>query len=496
MQNARAFLTILLAIALFSGCASLLQRPATHTTVMPDEFGKEYSPEELRSDIDFLFRTLEEVHPNLYAHTPKSELDSLRRLLEQKLTTPLSRTEFYFPLASLIARAGDAHTNVSVPWEEYGHFRTNGGAAFPFNVGYDTSSGLTIARSYSADSVLTTGDRIVCINGLGADSLFAAYLDGFGGEMVSFRQKRVMEGFRRLVWCSNITPPYDLVALKYGTHQRIERHVAGATLRDVVRTDSLLDKRASTLPDYRFDRLQEGIGCIDFRSMSGDLGQFREFLSATFAEIHAHPVHGLIIDLRNNVGGNSEFGSSLLSFLTDSSYRTAARKEWKMSAQYKAHMRQMIPWWLRWFPVTWVSTEARRHLGAPDGEIVIDVREAERPDENSLRYRGKTCFLIGPVTFSSGMMLANAVADYRLATLIGEETGGVPTEYGEVYSFDLPNTRISIGVSSAFFIRANGDTTSRRGVLPDIEVRQTEEDLRSGKDAVLERARHWVLDAR
>ncbi len=420
----------------------------------------------------------------------------MRRILEKELTAPLSRVEFYFRLAPIVARLGDAHTNINVPWEEYGSFRDNGGRAFPFNVGYDTLSGLTITRVYFADSMFAPGDRIVFINGRRTDSLFSAYLGGFGGEMMSFRQKRVMEGFRRLVWCSNILPPYDLVVRRYGTDEMIERRVAGATLHEVLRTDSLLDKRGSTVRDYRFERLQEGIGYIDFRSMSGNLGQFKEFLSATFSEIHANPVRGLIVDLRNNAGGNSELGSSLLSFLTDSAYRTAARKEWKMSAQYKAYMRQMIPWWLRWFPVTWVSSEARRYLGARDGEIVIDVREAERPEENSLRYCGKTCFLTGPVTFSSGMMLANAVADYKLATLIGEETGGVPTEYGEVYSFDLPNTRISIGVSSAFFVRANGDTASCRGVLPDIEIRQTEEDLHLGKDVVFERARRWVLDAR
>ncbi len=69
MQNARAFPTVLLAIVLLSGCASLLQRPATHSTVMPDEYGKRYSTEELRSDIQFLLETLEEVHPHLYAHT-------------------------------------------------------------------------------------------------------------------------------------------------------------------------------------------------------------------------------------------------------------------------------------------------------------------------------------------------------------------------------------------------------------------------------------------
>lgn len=90
-------------------------------------------------------------------------------------------------------------------------------------------------------------------------------------------------------------------------------------------------------------------------------------------------------------------------------------------------------------------------------------------------------------------MLANAAEDYRLATLVGEETGGIPNAFGEVYSFDLPETRLSAGVSSAYFVRANGDEKDRRGVMPDIKVRQTQADARAGRDTVLERAREWVL---
>lgn len=224
--------------------------------------------------------------------------------------------------------------------------------------------------------------------------------------------------------------------------------------------------------------------------------EFKEFLSSTFADIQAKPVKGLIIDLRNNGGGNSELGITLLSFLTDSAYRMAERKEWRMSAQYKSLLRKFIPWWIRWFPFTWVSADARKYLGAEDGAIVVDTFAVERPDTNLLRYRGKTCFLIGPRTFSSAMMLANAVADFNLATLIGEETGGIPTAYGEVYPFDLPNTRLFVSVSSAFFVRANGNREDRGGIIPQIEVRQTEENTRTGKSTALERARRWVLNGK
>jgi len=48
-------------------------------------------------------------------------------------------------------------------------------------------------------------------------------------------------------------------------------------------------------------------------------------------------------------------------------------------------------------------------------------------------------------------------------------------------------------VSSAFFVRANGNREDHRGIVPDIEVRRTVEDIRRGSDPVLERAKRWIL---
>lgn len=408
----------------------------------------------------------------------------------------MTRAEFYFKIAPLVARIGDGHTSIGPPDEEYVYYRhQQKGVAFPFNIDYDTLSGMTITRNYSGDSTPAIGDRIVSINSRSADSLFLFYLKGFSGERMVFRVRRCIERFRSLLWLDGINSPYNIVIRKYDTQKQIAEYVKGVALQDVLKTDSLLTSRSMMLPDFSFKRLQDNIGYIDFRSME-DLTGFKKFLSATFEDIHANPVRGLVIDLRKNTGGNSQLGEELLPFLTDSSYRMFARFGHKMSAQLKTYKRQAIPWWIRWFPLTWVSSEAKGLFSVEDGEIVVDTMTAEPPENNSLRYKGRTCFLIGSVTFSSATNLANTVGDYKLATLIGEETGGIPNTFGDYYPFDLPDTKLEVCVSSAFYVRANGNTADRRGVIPDIEVRGNEKDMRSGKDTVLERAKQWILEGK
>jgi hypothetical protein len=48
--------------------------------------------------------------------------------------------------------------------------------------------------------------------------------------------------------------------------------------------------------------------------------------------------------------------------------------------------------------------------------------------------------------------------------------------------------------STAHFVRANGDATDHRPVLPDVKVLPTEDDWAQQLDPVLEYAKKWVLN--
>ena len=201
----------------------------------------------------------------------------------------------------------------------------------------------------------------------------------------------------------------------------------------------------------------------------------------------------LVIDLRNNGGGDSRLGDELLSHLTSAPYRMESAKLWKMSAEYRAYIKSMVRAPLNHLPVEKVHPIGRRLFSGPDGTLVQFDEQPESHDAREPRFNGTVCVLIGAGTFSSAVDLADAIKTYRLATLVGEETGGRPNTFGEVYYFRTPATGFLVGVSSAAFIRANGDTTDHRGVLPDFEVRRTAEDVRVGRDPVIDRARNCTL---
>src|SRR5262249_53412824 len=155
--------------------------------------------------------------------------------------------------------------------------------------------------------------------------------------------------------------------------------------------------------------------------------------------------------LRSNGGGDSRFGDEMLRYVTTTPYRMAARKEWKMSAEYRAYLKSLIRPPLSWVPIWRFFGTGRKLFGGPDGKIAALEMDLEHPVGAEPFFTGAVCVLIGARTFSSAVDLADAITTYHLAPTYGEETGGRPNSFGEVYFFRLPHSQLGVSVSSARF---------------------------------------------
>lgn len=95
---------------------------------------------------------------------------------------------------------------------------------------------------------------------------------------------------------------------------------------------------AATLPhivqpyDYRI--IDNKLGYIDVRSLSGSMNTFRTWLDSCFHALKAAGIHHLVIDLRQNSGGNTDLGDLLFGYITTKKYAWG-RKSWKVSQPYK-----------------------------------------------------------------------------------------------------------------------------------------------------------------
>ena len=460
--------------------------------VPPAEFDTRHPPEALRSDLDFMLQTLEEVHPDLYFYTPKETIASRKRRLSAEIDHAMTRREFYPIVAAFAASVGDGHTAALPPREEIRQFIEQDGLWFPFDLAAFGERGLQVRSVFADDCPIRPGDWITAVGGQPVEALFGTFLEMKSGEKAFYRELRVLRDFALDLWLRGFRSPFPIEWSPRGSAAVRHSLTVDGVPWERMRAAKRKEQNASSF-DYAFRRLDGEVGYLDFRRMR-DLGRFEAFLREVFEGMRHERARGLIIDLRRNGGGSTRLGDALLSYITDKPYRQIARMELKVSRQKKRSFKNsFLPAWLQWLPLQYIHPAGRKILATPEGGTVTWEFEPAAPPDNPLRFHGPVCVLIGPRTFSSAQKLANAIKDYGLATLIGEETGGNPNAFGEMLVFRLPRTRLEVGVSTKRYVRANGDADWKGGILPDIEVKQAPADLERGVDTVLEFAREWVL---
>ncbi|MHC4584540.1 MAG: S41 family peptidase [Planctomycetota bacterium] len=76
---------------------------------------KPIPPDKLKEDLDFLFKTIEEVHPNMYAYIKKEEYAQIKSELYKQVDHVMDAFEFYLYVHRVVYCLKDSHTNVFRP---------------------------------------------------------------------------------------------------------------------------------------------------------------------------------------------------------------------------------------------------------------------------------------------------------------------------------------------------------------------------------------------
>ena len=133
----------------------------------------------------------------------------------------------------------------------------------------------------------------------------------------------------------------------------------------------------------------------------------------------------------------------------------------------------------------------------PGARLVIDLRENQGGNGGLNRYpvqqilrrpaldRPDRLFvIIGRRTFSAGQQFTNLLEAWTQATLVGEPTGQQPSQYGDHRPLVLPDSHLTIQISTVFH-QAPNEFDRRPFVPPAIYTPLTSTDYRIGVDPAL-----------
>jgi C-terminal processing protease CtpA/Prc len=203
-------------------------------------------------------------------------------------------------------------------------------------------------------------------------------------------------------------------------------------------------------------------------------GEFMTYLDSAFKDIKNRGVLDLIIDLRNNGGGNNTFSDELLAYIADKPFKFCSKFEVKTSQLTK-------DFWIQIEDSNLIGLK-NQILNHKNGEVFISEIPYHETKPVSDRYLGNVYVLINRYSYSQAALTAAMVQDYEFGILIGEKTADTPSTYASNHQFELPNTHIAVNYPKAFIVRPNGDETFH-GVIPEHKVK---ENVFTKEDEILE----------
>ena len=416
------------------------------------------------ADIDSLNAIMEKVHYNIFLHIPEEDYYKKVSVVKQSIGDSIEIKELILKIYHLTHTIGDSHTSPAVV-QPVIRSELVQPLFLPFSFIAGENNKVFIS---GGNKSIPAGSRVISINGKDISVVFQQAFTLWGGQP-GFRKEMAERFFSYLLFLYGLKLPFLIEYENGATVQKVE-------IKEGYKFSETL---ALTLPqisrkDYNFTIPGEKTGCIEFNNMAGDWKVFGSFLDSVMDVIKEKKLSTLAIDLRNNSGGNSMLGDLLLSYLTDKKFTLMGKRYWKISDPYKNYLLKVDS-----------KAEYREKVSG-----TVWIRGNCKPSKSNFRvkdkFKGNIYFITGPFTFSSANMLADGVKHYKLGTIIGEPTGESTNDFGEVYSFELPNSKISMNCTTSFDIGVGCNDKLRQPVLPDIYIPFTTEVKLKQKDPAME----------
>ena len=426
-------------------------------------------PEKLKEDLDFLFKTIEEVHPNMYAYTSRKDFEPIRRELYDKATESLPVREFYKEVARTITYLQFGHCLV-IPPELHGKFTKS--RILPLRLRWDGECAVVV-QDFSKAGIV--GGKLLEVDGRKIEDLIAEYKMYVPREGNIGNTSYATRAIGYFLWLEHGEKDFNKLVIQKENGRKV-KYQAKTVKYSTIEESKSAQEHLNLKEKFAYRYIEEsGVGIITISTFAGKLrSEFGNFLKSIFSKIKEQGVSNLIVDIRENGGGDSRLGDDLLNYLTNKPYRQFEKYKCKISKQLLDPNNNALDK---------IAEENPEDLEI--GKFVGRDIPLRKPADNSLRYDGDTYVLIGNGTFSSGQSFAAAVKCFEIGILVGHETGSATIEYGDMMTFTMTNSGLIFNVPCKYFIEACGKPDGR-GVLPDYEVKQKAEGTAKGVDTVLQ----------
>lgn len=392
----------------------------------------------------------------LYYYNSEKEFADRLDSLEKVLHEPKTEIELYKLYAKCVASIRCGHTIIMVK-EIYADYLKNK-STLPFDVYYvngkllvknDYSNGSTIIPKYT--EILSINNEK--ISNIAADLSQYISSDGYNQ---THKNERMKFKFMFYYYCfKDQTKKFEI------------KYVGNNNDTLTAYFDAVIPKKEPRVKesDY-YKQLERHIDTLQNRALlvlPNPLPRNNTYklqLDTFFVYLQNYSVDNLIIDLRGNTGGLSQF--YITGYLCDSSYTYEYRT---LQGKKKPSHHYQKP-----FDSQRISIFCTR-IATLNGKTTT-VKESK---PHYPQFKGNLYILTDGWTFSAAANLTSILKEYSGAVTVGEETGG---SYHRCSSgnliLKLPHSKLLIKINPMKYVNSVEVTENKGGVLPTYEVKPSD----------------------
>jgi hypothetical protein len=274
-----------------------------------------FTAEQIRADFEFMYEGLQSANFDLYAFTPRSEFESRYREWSKSFVKPMTRFDAEMEFQQFVALARQAHTRVESDYSGYNAYRAAGGAGFPLSIAVDDDR-LLVTENFSGTPEIMPGDTISAINGEPISDLLPRLVAHISAETPEFAYVLLEVYLPLVVWLEVGPADAYSVSIDHGNGASGVYEISSpsdeeytAAGNDVPfslagRDARMLSETVAYLRPGPFSNTEPGENSLDNT-------RFVDFVDTAFDRFIESGAKQLILDLRDNSGGNNSFSDPI-----------------------------------------------------------------------------------------------------------------------------------------------------------------------------------------
>ena len=233
--------------------------------------------------------------------------------------------------------------------------------------------------------------------------------------------------------------------------------------------------------------------------MISNIPRFDTFLKDMFSDIKTKNIKTLVIDVRDNGGGDSKLCDELLSWLKPINQIKSGSTFIRISAFAKQQYPYLVSLQDQFKKINLdifsPSLLYQARTGKPlrligsDGVYLKKADSLTNTSENNI-FRENIIFIQNEQTFSSAGMLITGAVDNNIGLVIGTNNSFSPNSCGDILYWKLPNTNISGTITYKLFSRPDVNKINDNTIKLYQYIRPSWKDFSTSNDNCWQ----WILE--